>query len=304
MVKYLLMNILVSGLINIETSLNVDVFPINYNPIEYPFFGVSSTVSGVGYNVSKALKTLGAEVTLLSVIGSDTNGDIIKKTLEDNDINSILFNNIDETPQSVVLVDKNGRRKIYCDLKNIQDIKPLTEVELEQYSLLILTNINFNRELLKIGHEKGMEIATDVHVLSDVNDEYNSVFMKYADILFLSNEAIIDREEAFMKEITPIKDIISAKTIKIHRETEVPILKPIKSRPSGLSLALQSELIHPMYAMGGILEYQESLNSPSTKIEKENLEYYELIFKTHPSYKLYINTEFVPKYKTYTNIYI
>jgi ribokinase len=43
-------SILVSGLINIETTLKVDSFPIEYSPVRYPFFGVNSAVSGVGYN--------------------------------------------------------------------------------------------------------------------------------------------------------------------------------------------------------------------------------------------------------------
>ncbi len=53
--------ILVSGLINIETTVRVDRFPIPYFPVRYPFFGVRSTVSGVGLNVSKALKNLEEE---------------------------------------------------------------------------------------------------------------------------------------------------------------------------------------------------------------------------------------------------
>lgn len=53
--------ILISGLINLETSLRVDGFPLPYFPVRYPFFGVNSTVSGVGFNVAKALTTLGDE---------------------------------------------------------------------------------------------------------------------------------------------------------------------------------------------------------------------------------------------------
>lgn len=57
--------ILVSGLINIETTLRVEGFPINYSPVRYPFFGVDSTASGVGYNVAKALTTLGDDAAHL-----------------------------------------------------------------------------------------------------------------------------------------------------------------------------------------------------------------------------------------------
>ena len=51
--------ILVSGLINIETTLKVDSFPLEYKPVRYPFFGIQSTVSGVGYNIAKALTMVG-----------------------------------------------------------------------------------------------------------------------------------------------------------------------------------------------------------------------------------------------------
>ena len=41
-------------------------------------------------------------------------------------------------------------------------------------------------------------IATDVHVLSDIYDEYNREFMEYADILFLSDENIGDDYQPFL----------------------------------------------------------------------------------------------------------
>ena len=36
--------ILVSGLLNIETTVAVRGFPIDYYPVDYPFFGVKSGV--------------------------------------------------------------------------------------------------------------------------------------------------------------------------------------------------------------------------------------------------------------------
>ena len=192
--------ILVSGLVNVETSLKVDSFPINYSPIEYPFFGVDTCVSGVGYNIAKAIKTLGGEVDLLTLVGDDLLGEMIKKTLSENDINYSIPYLLKQTPTSVVLVDREGRRKIYCDLKDIQESEPL-DISLDEYSLVALTNINFNRHLLSLAHEKGIVIATDVHVLSNIDDEYNKDFMEKANILFLSNEAIIGREEEFARAL-------------------------------------------------------------------------------------------------------
>ena len=195
--------ILVSGLINIETSVNVDHFPVEYNPIEYPFFGVNNCISGVGYNVAKAVKTLEVDADLLSVIGNDIYSEVIKSTFKKEHINSILLPRIEQTPTSVVIVDREGKRKIYCDLKDIQDKEPLDEsvIDVNDYSLAVLTNINFNRKLLKVFHDKGIIIATDVHVLSYIENEYNRDFMEYADILFFSNEGVMGHEEEFIKAL-------------------------------------------------------------------------------------------------------
>ena len=118
--------ILVSGLTNIETTVKVEGFPIEYNPINYNFFGVNSTVSGVAINMGKALNE--------------------------------------------------------CDIA-------------------ALCNINFSRPYLKKAREMGKLVATDVHVISAVNDEYNTDFMKYANILFMSDENIGDNVEDFVREV-------------------------------------------------------------------------------------------------------
>ena len=64
-------NILISGLVNTETTCRVRQFPIDYYPIDYPFFGVNTAVSGVAYTLAKAMTTLGDSVRLLSMTGDD-----------------------------------------------------------------------------------------------------------------------------------------------------------------------------------------------------------------------------------------
>lgn len=197
-------NILVSGLLNIETSLSVEEFPISYAPILYPFFGISSSISGVGYNVSKALKTLADEVSLISIVGEDEQGLRILDRLKKDQIGikQIYSSEETHTAESVILCDKSGKRKVYCDLKNIQDLQPFSNIELtEHYDLAVACNINFSRPLLRVCKEKGIKIATDVHVLSSVFDSYNEEFMSNADILFLSNEGCLGHEANMLKEI-------------------------------------------------------------------------------------------------------
>ena len=184
--------ILVSGLINTETTIKIKQFPIEYFPIDYPFFGVNTRVSGVAYNLAKALKTLGDEVRFVSMTGDDFSAKYIREELTNIDVSTEYVQTIlKETPSSAVLYDDSGKRQIYCDLKDVQDQNLDCGKELyEDCDIVIACNTNFNRELLKKAKADNKIIVTDVHVLGDIYDEYNRDFMQYSNILFLSDENI------------------------------------------------------------------------------------------------------------------
>ena len=213
------MKILVSGLLNTETTAAVRGFPINYYPIDYPFFGVNTSVSGVAFNIAKALTTLGDEVSLCSMVGEDFEAEYIRRTLaeigvSDSGVKSVL----QKTPSSVVLYDPSGARQIYCDLKDIQERQyDFLESALEWVDLVVACNINFNRPLLHLAKKMGKTVATDVHVLSDSYDVYNREFMECADILFLSDEAVGDN---YRELISRLYDTYHNKVIVIGRGAE------------------------------------------------------------------------------------
>lgn len=199
------MKILVSGLINIETNAAVRSFPVEYSPIEYAFNGVSVDLSGVAYNIIKALNVLGDTVFPVSVIGKDIVGAMIKNELESLGISTEnLFEKLDKTCTSAILFDESGRRKVFCDLKNIQDlVLPYSSLEnkVKEADGLVVCNINFNDELIHKAKESGKPVFTDVHVLSDINDGYNKRFLENADIVFLSDEGISGNHEDFLVSI-------------------------------------------------------------------------------------------------------
>ena len=187
--------IVVSGLVNVETTLNIGKFPVEYTPIEYKFFGLKSNVAGVAYNVAKALVTLENNVELLSMLGKDGESKVVLEGIKSANIqDKFILPKLNETPTSLILFDTEGKRKIYCDLKDIQETEyPMDNAKeaIEAADLVVACNCNFNRPLLKMAKEMGKTIATDVHVLSDLNDDYNRDFMHYADIVFMSDEIIV-----------------------------------------------------------------------------------------------------------------
>ena len=145
--------IYVSGLLNFETILNVEKFPIQYFPIDYPFFGVTSSVSGTAFNISKALTTLGDKTLLSSHVGQDLLGRTIINEAKKCKIDvSNVKETLEQTPNTVVLVDRYRNVETYCDLKNVQELSNSFEEEkeaIESADLVVLCNSNFNRPLLK-----------------------------------------------------------------------------------------------------------------------------------------------------------
>ncbi len=180
--------VLVSGLINLETTLKISGFPLEYNPVNYPFFGVKNTVSGVGYKVAKAMMTLGNKVRFASLIGQDDAASLALATLERDRISSeFVVQTIAQTAQSVILYDPNGTRQIHTDLKDVQDQKypeDHFDTALENCDLVVACNINFSRGLLKKAKHLGVPIATDLHTLINLENPYDQDFLHHADIVF------------------------------------------------------------------------------------------------------------------------
>ncbi|MBL8152583.1 MAG: carbohydrate kinase family protein [Anaerolineae bacterium] len=186
--------ILVAGLTNIEVTLQVESFPIHYSPVLYPFFGVNSAVSGVGFNIAKALTRLGNSVNFLSMVGRDSAQLLVKKALAEANIRSrFVLDGMEQTPHSVVMYDRAGHRQINVDLKDIQDRaypQVLAEQALQDTSIAVLCNVNFTRPFLDAALRMGKIIATDVHAVSNIEDDYNRDYMAAAHILFMSHEQL------------------------------------------------------------------------------------------------------------------
>jgi sugar/nucleoside kinase (ribokinase family) len=197
--------ILVSGLINIETTVRVDAFPVEYTPVRYPFFGVNSTVSGVGYNVARALVTLGAPVAFVSMIGRDmAAGNVHDQLRRDGIPRAFVIGALEQTARSVILYDPGGRRMINVDLKDLQERtypEALFEQAAHEASLAVLCNINFSRPFLGTMQRCGVPIATDVHAISSLDDDYNRDFMAAAHILFMSDELLPCPPEEWVKSL-------------------------------------------------------------------------------------------------------
>jgi ribokinase len=108
------------------------------------------------------------------------------------------------TAQSIIVYDRGGRRQIHVDLKDLQErAYPPERFEqaLRGCDLCALCNINFSRPFLQAARRAGRPIATDVHALASLDDDYNRDFMRAADVLFMSHEHLPLPPEAWAREV-------------------------------------------------------------------------------------------------------
>lgn len=197
--------ILVCGHSNIETTVAMEQFPIEYTPVRYPFFGIQTAVAGVGYNIAKALTTLGSPVNFLSLVGSDVAGEQVRQQAQADGLGTeYIVAGMPQTAQSVILYDKQGKRLCNTDLKDVQK-RPyppdLFQEALQNSDLAILCNVNYARPFLAQAQAANIPIASDVQTIADLDDEYNRDYMAAATILFMSDEHLPLPPEQWTKKL-------------------------------------------------------------------------------------------------------
>jgi ribokinase len=193
------MRFLVAGSINIETTVPVEGFPIPYLPVRYNP-GIGAAVSGVGWNLARALHTLGSEVTFLGLVGDDDAGTLIRQETSRSGITAVLAPTA-ATPQSVILYDPAGRRRAETDLKSLQEAEFPAEAfdaALAGCGLAVLANINWTRPLLARAAAAGVPIATDLHDIRSLDNPYDADYLARAAVLFFSGEHLSEPPERFV----------------------------------------------------------------------------------------------------------
>lgn len=198
-------NILVSGLIYMETTANVGGFPIDFSKSQLSRFGLKTQISGSSYNVAKALRTLGNDVRLLSIIGRDALGEALRNMLERDGIPPDHVLSIEEhTLQSLVLHDGNGTHHSSVDLKGLQDLTipddRFTDAR-KGCSLFALCDMSFSKEMLRKVRKSGIPIAVNLPVVADLNDEHHADFVSISDVLFMSGEGLPCSPEQWVRYV-------------------------------------------------------------------------------------------------------
>jgi len=185
--------IVVAGVTNVQFSVPVEGFPLEYAPVRYPQGKTGVSVGGVGFNVAAGLAALGDEVRLATFAGGDLLGGAVAGKLRTRGLDGPWVAGGQETPRSVVLHEPGGERMIHTDLRGLPEAVYPAGVFADAVrgaAYAVVTNIGFARPLLGIARAAGVPVAADVQAVDDVDDAYNRDWMAAARVLFCSHERL------------------------------------------------------------------------------------------------------------------
>ena len=186
--------ILVSGLVNLETSVKVEGFPLEYASQRISLYGIHSGPAGIGYNLAKALTTLGDTAHLVSMVGSDLLGTLLRQVLAaDSMTDQFVTSQLKDTNQGVVLYDPSGRRSLFADPKDVPDQRypeDLFERAIEGCSLATFGLVPFAQPLISLARRAGVPIACDMQTATRLDIPQLRNLLEAASILFASDDGL------------------------------------------------------------------------------------------------------------------
>lgn len=196
---------LVAGIVQREMIVKVDKIPIEYAAVTNQPYSIYSGTGGDAYNESLALESLGNSVDFLSMIGREESLALVNP--RDSYIRLVtdyILSRLQETPTAVVFYDDNRRQQIYEDIKDLRETAydlRIFEERAKRAEMLVISNANFCRPLLQIGKELRKPIAVNIREYQESKLCYNEDFLKAADILYVSDDHLIDDPYEFVKSL-------------------------------------------------------------------------------------------------------
>jgi ribokinase len=195
----------VAGFSQIETMVKVEKLPLEYTSLVPSPNSIYSSVGGDAYNAALALKWLGNDVTLFSMVGRDQNMDLFnpperKVTISTQYVLPLL----ESTPQLVMLFDSKRNEQRFEDTKNIRDVDydmSMVAPLVAESDIVMLSNANFCRPFINAAHEHKKQVLTKFHAFRREKEKYNEDFLSESDIIFFSSSFLDEDPFEFVKDI-------------------------------------------------------------------------------------------------------
>lgn len=196
---------MVAGIVQKETIVRVDSIPLEYTGVTVKPDTIFTSVGGDAYNESLALQWLGNSVDFMTMIGKDEGMELINPPgCEVKLVTDYVLPRLKDTPTAVVLYDNSRKQQIFEDIKDIRDVPYYLDIFWDRAAraeMLVVSNTNFCRPLMQIGKELRKPIAVNLRQYREEKVCYNEEFLRAADILYVSDDYLIEEPYEFVKSL-------------------------------------------------------------------------------------------------------
>jgi acarbose 7IV-phosphotransferase len=199
--------VVVAGIVNVRVARRCETFPIPFTPSAFDPGGISIRLSGTGWTVARTLQALGTAVVFATYVGADDLGQFAIQGLQRRGLYGPTTLVCDAQPRAMVLYDAEGRRANATDLRATPDLRypvgPFTAAldAGRPADAAVLTNIGFTRPLIPVAVDRGIPIATDLHLVDTVDNRYNQDWMRASRILACSHEQLRSTPQAWVEAV-------------------------------------------------------------------------------------------------------
>ncbi|MCR5487696.1 MAG: carbohydrate kinase family protein [Lachnospiraceae bacterium] len=195
----------VAGITQIETIVKVDSIPVGFEPIRSVPESIFTAPGGDAYNETLALKWLGNQVDLLSVVGRNQDLSVFNPGDREVTISTdYILPVLKETPTQVIFYDKERKEQIFEDIKDLRDAEyrmSMVRPMVAECDMVVLSNANFCRSFIPIAKEFRKPIAANIHSFFREKEKYNADFLDAASILYFSDDTITEDPYEFIDSI-------------------------------------------------------------------------------------------------------
>ncbi len=186
---------MVAGFVQLETIVTVDELPLPYKEFESIPDSVNSGIGGAGFNEAMALRWLGDDVDFMSMIARSMSRRQVQAQLKMADVElntDYVLPTLDGMPTAVILYAK-GKKQTFEDVKDIRNVQydeELFESQIQDKDMVLISNCNFCRPVLKLAKKYNKPLALNVRSMRAEKIANKEDFLEAADIVYISDDDI------------------------------------------------------------------------------------------------------------------
>lgn len=256
--------LVVAGIVSVRLACQVDGFPVAFSSGDSRRLSVQ--LGGTGWTAATTLRALGSDVAFATFVGADPLGLLTVEGLRTRGWLGEGTQVCDEQPRGLVVYDDAGTRRSITDMWSTRTVHYPTSVFdtliRDDCDAVLLSSVGFNQALIEVAVGRGVPIATDMHLIRDLDHPGSQPWLRAATVLACSHEQLPCAPGAWVEAIwsrypTPIVLVgcgSEGVVLGIHEDRaiwHVPAATPRGVRfTAGAGDTLLAAFVHHQRALG------------------------------------------------------